>query len=230
MGNMGRIAENGDVYAFYIEELGKYGTCQVLDVWGGSLCYILLDYLGEEVPSENDLKEIKPFYKECYINRHRMVKQVIDKLSVPGNYIYIGKIPLVVTNCRDGSYFNDVWHQGIDYIFEERWNAAGNEAQRNYKKYINSGEFVRIKEELVKKNKDCLDNDLYKLLDDNGSLCGFPCIISADIHGYSQKLVNLIKTSPLLHSLKLIKQQLFFSYLFTSSSLLPTMIKLYKNN
>ena len=33
MGNMGRIAENGDVYAFYIEELGKYGTCQVLDVW-----------------------------------------------------------------------------------------------------------------------------------------------------------------------------------------------------
>ncbi len=77
-----------------------------MDVWGGSLCYILLDYLGEEVPSENDLKEIKPFYKECYINRHRMVKQVIDKLSVPGNYIYIGKIPLVVTNCRDGSYFN----------------------------------------------------------------------------------------------------------------------------
>lgn len=145
MGNMGRIAENGDVYAFYIEELGKYGTCQVLDVWGGSLCYILLDYLGEEVPSENDLKEIKPFYKECYINRHRMVKQVIDKLSVPGNYIYIGKIPLVVTNCRDGSYFNDVWQQGTDYIFEERWKAAGNEAQRNYKKYINSGEFVRIK-------------------------------------------------------------------------------------
>lgn len=203
MGNMGRIAENGDVYAFYIEELGKYGTCQILDVWGGSLCYILLDYLGEEVPSENDLKEIKPFYKECYINRHRMVKQVIDKLSVPGNYIYIGKIPLVVTNCRDGSYFNDVWQQGTDYIFEERWKAAGNEAQRNYKKYINSGEFVRIKKELVKKNKDCLDNDLYKLLDDNSSLCGFPCIISADVHGYSQKLVNLIKTSPLLHSLKL---------------------------
>lgn len=200
---MGRIAENGDVYAFYIEELGKYGTCQVLDVWGGSLCYILLDYLGEEVPSEDALQEIKPFYKECYNHRHRMVKQVIGKLSVPGNYIYIGKIPLVVKNCREGSYFNDVWYQGTDYIFEEQWKASGSDAQKNYKKYINSGEFVSIKKELVKKNKDCLDNDLYKLLDDNGSLCEFPCILSADICGYSQKLVNLIRTSPLLHSLKL---------------------------
>ncbi len=38
-----RTAKSGDVYAFYVEMLGKYGACQILAVDGKSICYVLLD-------------------------------------------------------------------------------------------------------------------------------------------------------------------------------------------
>ena len=40
-----RTAKPGEVYAFYVEMLGKYGACQILAVDGKSICYVLLDYL-----------------------------------------------------------------------------------------------------------------------------------------------------------------------------------------
>ena len=48
-----RTAKSGDVYAFYVEMLGKYGACQILAVDGKSICYVLLDYLENDLPGED---------------------------------------------------------------------------------------------------------------------------------------------------------------------------------
>lgn len=203
---MGQEAKAGGVYAFYIEELKKYGAIQVIDTNNNSTCYITLDYLGEEVPQTSVLKNLEPFYKDCYCNRHIKVKQVIDRTDVPGNYIFAGIWPLVESD-RDKAFFDDTWTQGECYIFEERWNLASEDARKNYKKYVNNVGFTNIKGKLFKNNTWCLDNELYKLFDENASLSVFPCLTSADICGYFPKLKNLIKTSPFLHSLKLDKPE-----------------------
>lgn len=201
---MGQKAKTGGVYAFYIEELKKYGAIQVIDTDNNSICYIMLDYLGEEVPQTSISRTLEPFYKDCYCNRHSKVKQVIDRTDIPGNYIFAGICPLV-EHGRDKAFFDDTWTQGECYIFEERWNMASEEARKNYKKYVNDGGFTNIKGKLFKNNIWCLDNELYRLFDENDSLNIFPCLTSANICGYFPKLKNLIKTSPFLHSLKIDK-------------------------
>lgn len=201
---MGQKAKAGGVYAFYIDELKKYGAIQVIDTNDNSTCYITLNYLGEEVPQTSILGKLEPFYKDCYCNRHKKVKQVIDRTDVPGNYIFAGICPLVENN-RDKAFFDDTWTQGECYIFEEQWNTASEEAKKNYKKYVNNGGFTNIKDRLFKNNIWCLDNELYGLFDENASLNIFPCLTSANISGYFPKLRNLIKTSPFLYSLKLDK-------------------------
>ena len=47
-----RTAKPGEVYAFYVEMLGKYGACQILAVDGKSICYVLLDYLEDDLPEK----------------------------------------------------------------------------------------------------------------------------------------------------------------------------------
>ena len=56
-----RTAKPGEVYAFYVEMLGKYGACQILAVDGKSICYMLLDYLENDRPEKiswNDYNHI----------------------------------------------------------------------------------------------------------------------------------------------------------------------------
>ena len=51
-----RTAQPGEVYAFYIEILEKYGVCQILAVEDKSICYVLLDYLGAAPPEADMLR------------------------------------------------------------------------------------------------------------------------------------------------------------------------------
>ena len=41
-----RTAKPGEIYAFYVDMLGRYGACQILEADGEGICYVLLDYLG----------------------------------------------------------------------------------------------------------------------------------------------------------------------------------------
>lgn len=42
-----RTAKPGEIYAFYVDMLGRYGACQILEADGEGICYVLLDYLGQ---------------------------------------------------------------------------------------------------------------------------------------------------------------------------------------
>ncbi len=48
-----RTAKLGEVYAFYVEMLEKYGACQILAVDSKSICYVLLDYLEDGLPGQS---------------------------------------------------------------------------------------------------------------------------------------------------------------------------------
>lgn len=193
--------EAGEVYSCYVKKLNKYGAYQILSVAKKSICYVTLDYLEEKPPTEAEISSLAPLYHEMYRNHHRIAMTYISEDRVPKEYIYIGKCALVTD--KPCNSFSGVWGDGNDYVLRARWEAIDTEVRAAYKKYINSGEQVKIGKNWYKKNCGGMRNDLYQDLLIGGDIRQLPCLTYAQVDGYSARLVKLMKTSPLLKSLRL---------------------------
>ena len=198
-----RTAKAGEVYAFYIEMLERYGACQILEADKESICYVLLDYLKEAPPEASILEELKPYHREAFRNHHHMVKSRIDPTPVPRDYRYIGQCGLK-SDSKCGVY-SWKWPAGEDYYYEERWRAFDEDARAAYKKYINSGDQVCVHGRMFRKNTGGLRDELYQCLTGEDTLDDFPCITYAEVQGYSKKLGKWLCTAPLLKTLRLKK-------------------------
>ncbi len=196
-----RIAKSGEVYAYYIDCLEKYGACQVIAVEQKSICLLTLDYLEITPPGEDMLEDLKPFYRESYRYHHQIVKSWIDNSPVPRDYLLIGECGLKADSVC--SSYSGKWPKGEDYYYEERWKAMDEMARAAYKKYINNGEFVSVHGQMFKKNLGGLREDLYQCLTEQDTLEHFPCITYAEVKGYSSKLVKWCSTAPMLRTLRL---------------------------
>ncbi len=198
-----RTAKPGEVYAFYIESLGKYGACQILAVDGKSVCYVLLDYLEAGLPKADILERLKPYYRESFRYHHQLIKTGIENTPVPRDYRYIGQCGLKSDPVWDS--YSWKWPDGEDYYYEERWKSFDENARSAYKKYINSGDFVSVHGRMFRKNAGGLRDELYQCLEEKDTLEDFPCITYAEVQGYPEKLEKLISTAPLLRTLRLKK-------------------------
>ena len=202
-GSKQRTAKPGEVYAFYVEMLGKYGVCQILAVDGKSICYVLLDHLEDDPPGEDILEQLQPYHRGAFRYHHQMIKTGIQNTPVPRDHRYIGKCELKSSPVWDS--YSWKWPTGEDYYYEERWRSFDENARSAYKKYINSGDLVSIHGRMFRKNTGGLRDDLYQCLTENDTLEGFPCITYAEVQGYSCKLEKLFSTAPLLRTLRLQK-------------------------
>lgn len=198
-----RTAKPGEVYAFYVEMMGKYGACQILAVDGKSICYVLLDYLEDDLPGEDILEQLLPYHRESFRYHHQMIKAGIENTSVPRDYRYIGQCGLKSSPVWDS--YSWKWPTGEDYCYEERWKSFDEKARSAYKKYVNSGDFVSVHSRMFRKNTGGLRDDLYQCLTEKDTLEEFPCITYAEVQGYSHKLEKLLSTAPLLRTLRLQK-------------------------
>lgn len=198
-----RTAKLGEVYAFYVEMLEKYGACQILAVDSKSICYVLLDYLEDGLPGEDILERLQPYYRKSFRYHHQMIKTGIENTPVPRDYRYIGQCGLKSSPVWDS--YSWKWPTGEDYYYEERWKTFDAKARSAYKKYINSGDFVSVHGRMFRKNTGGLRDDLYQRLTENDTLEEFPCITYAEVQGYSCKLRKLLSTAPLLRTLRLQK-------------------------
>ena len=143
-------AKAGEVYAFYVEMLGKYGACQILAVDGKSICYVLLDYLEDELPGKDILEGLQPYHRESFRYHHQMIKTGIENTPVPRDYRYIDQCGLKSSPVWDS--YSWKWPTGEDYYYEERWKSFDETARSAYKKYINSGDFVSVHGRMFRKN------------------------------------------------------------------------------
>lgn len=193
--------EAGEVYSCYVKKLNKYGAYQILSVAKKSICYVTLDYLEEVPPTEAVISSLTPLYREMYRYNHEIAMTYTSNDHVPKDYIYIGICePVTDKSCNT---FSGDWNDGLDYVIRAGWEAIDAEACAAYKKYINSGEQVKIGNNWYKKNWGCMRNDLYQDLLIGGDIRQLPCITSAQVDGYSAKLVELMKASSLLKDLRL---------------------------
>ncbi len=192
--------EVGEVYSCYVEELNKYGAYQILSVAKKSICYVTLDYLEEVPPTEAEISSLKPLYREWYRFHHEIVMTYISNDRVPKEYIYVGRCE-PVTNKPCNYFSGDYWDEGHDYIIRARWESIDAEVRATYKKYVNSGEPVKIGNNWYKKNCGSMRNDLYQDLLIGGNIQQLPCLTRAQVDGYSTELVELLKKSSMLKTL-----------------------------
>ncbi len=193
--------EAGEVYSCYVKKLNKYGAYQILSVAKKSICYVTLDYLEEKPPTEAEISSLAPLYHEMYRNHHRIAMTYISNDRVPKDYLYIGKCePVTDKPCNS---FSGDWNDGLDYVNKARWEAIDAEARAAYKKNMNSGEQVKIGNHWYKKNFGGIRNELYQNLLIGGDIRELPCITYAQVDGCSAKLVEIMKASPMLKTLRL---------------------------
>lgn len=199
-----KLPKSGEIYIYYIEELEKYGALQILKVEGKSVCYVSLDCLTDHLPQKEEALGWKPLYWERYRHHHRMDIGLVELTPFPPSYQYLGEFPLV-TEKSSKDFFGRRWPDGSAYVLEIRWKSFNEEATAAYKKYVNSGEDVVIHGKTFPKRLDVLRDDLNRHLNEQDSLEQFPCMNVARVEGFSQKLLMLIKTAPLLTRLELKK-------------------------
>lgn len=196
-----RTAKPGEIYAFYVDMLGRYGACQILKADREGICYVLLDYLGAAPPEADMLEGLELYHQESFRHHHTIVKTRIDNTPVPRDYRYIGSCGL---KCNPQcSTYSWKWPAGEDYYYEERWRAFDGNARAAYKKYINSGDNVCVHGRMFRKNTGGLRDELYRCLNGEDTLDDFPCITYAEVEGYSEKLEKWLRTAPLLKTLRL---------------------------
>ncbi|MBD5134647.1 MAG: hypothetical protein HDT39_01590 [Lachnospiraceae bacterium] len=191
--------EVGAVYGVYVEELRKYGAYQILEVEQGSVCYIVLDYLETEPPKKEDLSGIRPLYLERFRYHHALNMKYIYTNRVPEDYIFIG-VCAPVTNRSCKVYSGKEWGHGVEYLDEADWQEADSKQKENYKKYINSGEWVTFKKDSFRKNEGVLTTELYKAAGENFSVDQFPCVTAVHIEGANPGILDCIADASLIHT------------------------------
>lgn len=196
-----KLPKLGEIYAYYIDALQKYGACQIVGLTDKSACYVSLDCLTDHLPGKDEILNCQPFYMERYRYHHSMDTDWIDLTPPPPSYHCLGEFPLVSDKVSDS--YSGLWPNGSSYISEYYWKSLDEEIRTAYKKYMTSGEDVLIHGKMFRKGRPRLTDDLYNQLDERDSLAQFPCILSAQVEGCSEKLTRLIKTAPLLRELKL---------------------------
>lgn len=190
----------GGVYSMYIEELGKYGAYQVLEAKADSLCYVVLDYLGEEMPGREEIAGLKPFYRERFRFHHQLDMKYINAGRVPRDYTLIGVCPPAVKGrC---SVFAGDWADGREYVCEREWNEKDPQQRAEYKKYINSGDGVAVGGECFRKNCGSLDMRLYRAAGGNLPIGQFPCLTSVEIQGPCPEVMGWISGRSLIHTFR----------------------------
>ena len=190
----------GAVYGVYIEELKKYGAYQILEVLKGSICYIALDYLESEPPKEEILPDLRPFFQERYRYHHALAMEYISNDRIPSDYIFCGVCP-PVTDKSCGIYGGDKWGYGIEYLSEMDWRQGDAKQKENYKKYINSGEWVNLSTGSFRKNEPVLTTALYDAVEHNFSVELFPCVTKVEIEGPNPGILDCIAGASLIRSL-----------------------------
>lgn len=191
----------GAVYGVYVEQLKRYGAYQILEAERDSVCYIVLDYLEWEPPKEEVLSELQPLYLERFRHHHALDMKYIHNNRVPRDYVFAG-VCSPVTNKSCNIYAGNEWGHGIEYVDEMDWREADSKQKENYKKYINSGEWVNLPKGSFRKRERVLTTTLYEALGEKFSVELFPCITDVEIEGQNPGILDCIAGASLIRAFR----------------------------
>lgn len=204
--------ENG-IYSLYIEELKKYGAYQILkaDKKENSICYVILDYLEAQPPTNQQLSDLRPLYMERYRYHHTLAISYISNNIVPADFIFCG-VCTPVADYKKCHTFSSDFSTGQEYIQEEFWKSLGEEFNKRYKKYRTSGESYEVgkseKKLSIYRRVQTLGVKELMAMEEDVVLYEFPCVTSVQIasnYPYLMELSLATHNAPLVRSIDITK-------------------------
>lgn len=204
--------ENG-VYSLYIEELKKYGAYQILkaDKKENSICYVMLDYLEVQPPTNQQLSNLKPLYMERYRYHHTLAMSYISTDRIPADFIFCG-VCMPIADYKKCHTFSSDFSRGHEYIQEEFWKSLGEDFNTRYKKYRTSNESYEVgkfgKKLSIYRRVQTLGIRELMAMEENVVLHEFPCVNSVQItsnYPYIMELSLATHGAPLVRSIDITK-------------------------
>lgn len=188
---------SGDVYSVYIEELGKYGVYQIIQVMPES-CYVAaLDYCEKEMPTLSVLKQTDVLRNHMWRNQGSAFADWIGNTKIPQNYQFIGNMAPVLSQ-TSSIYGGDRFSQGNEYIWIRDWERIPQRMREEYKKYITSGENVWLHGAYFRKRETCITKALLEAVRQVEELDQFPCLVRAELENIPDDLSAYLAKRPMI--------------------------------
>ena len=195
----------GDVYCYYVRELGKYGACQILDVAEDGIYNIVLDSLTDLPLYEEDLKQIKPMEAKRPIREDRFERRYflacVSFSAIPSQYIYIGRTAPVIAHFTIS--FSNYWPTGEEQINQIRWSEIPEKEIEEFNKFRFDRTLIRIGNKVFYKSRNNLDDELLDEISDYSELDSLLCLYHVDISNYFDGLFSYLKTRHYITNLNL---------------------------
>ncbi|MET4611740.1 hypothetical protein ABIC28_002732 [Rhodococcus sp. PvR044] len=208
------VAAPGDVFAFTLERIGRYGACQVVavDETRDLATAAVLAWTGTEVPDVTTLAGVPRMVRDfMFWTPEEMLRNV--PLTVPASYLRIGSLP-VIGETVSRAYFS--WEFDRDVERQYRWNSIPSEARTAFRAALNGEEVATTPGLTCSRSGERYEARLAharRFSDDAGYLIGddfrleslraWPTLYQVELHAWRDDLLPFLESSPLVKELNL---------------------------
>ena len=202
MGTFQRQAESKDVYSIYIGQLESYAAYQIIKTEGKNCFYAAINYCKSTLPMLYDLEQAGPLRNHMWKNHGAVFGGWISSRCVPGNYIFLGKMNLIINKISD-IYEGEEWPQGGEYLAVKEWEEIPEESRKVYKAYINSHEQVLIggrNGKYFPKRQEQITEELLKAAGNIEKLDEFPCLSKVELTDITDSLRLYLSGRPMVQT------------------------------
>ncbi|AQA21556.1 hypothetical protein BTZ20_0683 [Rhodococcus sp. MTM3W5.2] len=208
------VAGPGDVFAFRLERIGRFGACQVVAVdQSQDLATVaVLAWTGTEVPDVTRLAGVPRMVRDyMFWTPEEMLRNV--PLTVPDSYRRIGSLP-VTGETVSRAYFS--WEFDRDVERQYRWDSIPSETRTAFAAALNGEAVASIPgltdsrsgeryEARLAHSRRFSDDAGYRIGDDFRleSLRAWPTLYQVELHAWRDDLLPFLESSPLVKELNL---------------------------
>lgn len=222
------LPKAGDVYCVFVEKLNKYTACQITKLYNDKIfknklraVLLELDWVGVDLPSEDELKNIKPLYCDFMFWNNRVRSYNISP-NVPLHFKYVGNIPPLFDD--DSTVYSSAWNVGYPIYRQSRWCKIPEELRNKFKAAHKGDERVILMGHEMKANSSSIYDstvDFRKAAE----LAVLPCLTKIICEKWHDDILDFLKKNPFITDLT-IKNHNQTSLDFRESHLLELSIQM----
>lgn len=200
----------GDIYCVFVEQLQKYTACQITsipDATSGKstdlISVVDLDWAGETLPDEAELRQMKPLYCDFYFWNNRIDHCYVEA-TIPKGYIRVGNLPPLVTE-ESKSYGS--WNVGNSLYRQWMWQQIPADKREQFKQAAQDSSMVEIGTESMRRSTSAIYEQTMQNLADAWELAKLPCLTRLHTRHASASLIDYLSSNPFIIELNLEKPE-----------------------
>ncbi|WP_229696097.1 hypothetical protein [Paenibacillus albidus] len=191
----------GDIYCIYHERLQQYTACQVtgFNDSGETAAILELDWSGDELPAEAELRHMKPLVVHFYFWNNQL-QHFNARPQVPQGYILAGNIPPLITKPTN-SY--KLWITGNSLYSQRQWEKLPETLRKRFKAAHADTSTITIGKQSFRRSTNTLREPDLQSFSNAGELAMLPCLTGIFANRYYDYIVPYVNNNPLMNELQL---------------------------